>query len=207
MQHGYAGARTMGSEFMEYLWGWQVTNPDVIQSWAWDEVKAVYVDDRYQIGLDEFLQQDANVHVKTNMMAILLVAAQKQFWQADERTLQQLGQDWVDLLLEHGLPGSGHTQPDHPVFEWIKPHLRADQIEPLQQLLERARVDAKQTASPSTISELQPADQSAKEVGNADAQAVGGSRMGLVIILAFVGLLLSAGYLRGRHVTFKGRSV
>jgi cobaltochelatase CobN len=147
------------------------------------------------------------VHVKTNMMAILLVAAQKQFWQADEKTLQQLGQDWVDLLLEHGLPGSGHTQPDHPVFDWIKPHLRADQIEPLQQLLERARVDAKQAASPSTISELQPADQSAKEVGNADAKAVGGSRMGLMIILAFVALLLGAGYLRGRHVTFKGRSV
>ena len=197
----------MGSEFMEYLWGWQVTNPDVIQSWAWDEVKAVYVDDRYQIGLDEFLQQGANVHVKTNMMAILLVAAQKQFWQTDENSLQQLGQAWVDLLLEHGLPGSGHTQPDHPVFEWIKPRLRADQIEPLQQLLDRARVDAKQAPSPSTISELQPADHGAKEVSNADATSGGGSRMGLMIILAFVALLLSAGYLRGRHVTSKGRSV
>jgi cobaltochelatase CobN len=207
MQHGYAGARTMGSEFMEYLWGWQVTNPDVIQSWAWDEVKDVYVDDRYQIGLDEFLQQDANVHVKTNMMAILLVAAQKQFWQTDEQTLQQLGQAWVDLLLEHGLPGSGHTQPDHPVFEWIKPHLRADQVEPLQQLLDRARVDAKQTSSPSTISELQRADQGANEVSDADASSGGGSRTGLVIILTFVALLLSAGYLRGRQVTAKGRSV
>jgi cobaltochelatase CobN len=212
MQHGYAGARTMGSEFMEYLWGWQVTNPDVIQSWAWDEVKSVYLDDRYQIGLDEFLQQDANVHVKTNMMAILLVAAQKQFWQADEQTLQQLGQAWVDLLLEHGLPGSGHTQPDHPVFEWIKPRLRADQIEPLRQLLERARVDAKVAPSPSTISELQPADQktqpdAAKEASNAATTAGARSRMGLMIIITLVGLLLSAGYLRGRHVTSKGRSV
>jgi cobaltochelatase CobN len=199
MQHGYAGARTMGSEFVEYLWGWQVTNPDVIQSWAWDEVKAVYLDDRYRIGLAEFLQQDSNVHVKTNMMAILLVAAQKQFWQADEQTLRQLGQAWVDLLLEHGLPGSGHTQPDHPVFEWIKPHLRPDQVEPLQQLLERARVDAKQAASPSTISEVQPSDRSAKEeVGSADAKSAAGSRLGLMIILTLVALLLSAGYLKGR---------
>jgi cobaltochelatase CobN len=212
MQHGYAGARTMGSEFMEYLWGWQVTNPDVIQSWAWDEVKSVYLDDRYQIGLDEFLQQDANVHVKTNMMAILLVAAQKQFWQADEQTLQQLGQAWVDLLLAHGLPGSGHTQPDHPVFEWINPRLRPDQVEPLQKLLERARVDAKVAPSPSTISELQPADQkkqpdAAREVGSAASEAGARSRMGLMVIIALVGLLLSAGYLRGRDVTSKGRSV
>lgn len=207
MQHGYAGARTMGSEFMEYLWGWQVTNPDVIQSWAWDEVKSVYLDDRYQIGLDEFLQRDANVHVKTNMMAILLVAAHKQFWQADEQTLQQLGQAWVDLLLEHGLPGSGHTQPDHPVFEWIKPHLRAEQIEPLRQLLERARVDTKGTISPSTISELQQADQSMKPVSSADAEVGARSRTGLMSIVALVALLLSAGYLRGRQVTSKGRSV
>jgi cobaltochelatase CobN len=206
MQHGYAGARTMGSEFMEYLWGWQVTNPDVIQSWAWDEVKSVYLDDRYQIGLDEFLQQDSNVHVKTNMMAILLVAAQKQFWQADEQTLRQLGQAWVDLLLEHGLPGSGHTQPDHPVFDWIKPHLRPDQVEPLQKLLERARVDAAKAASPSTISEVQPADRKANEAGKADAKSAGGSRIGLSVILTFVALLLSAGYLRGRNVTSKGRS-
>jgi cobaltochelatase CobN len=200
MQHGYAGARTMGSEFMEYLWGWQVTNPDVIQSWAWDEVKAVYLDDRYRIGLDEFLQQDSNVHVKTNMMAILLVAAQKQFWQTDEQTLQKLGQAWVDLLLEHGLPGSGHTQPDHPVFEWIEPHLRADQIEPLEQLLERARVNAK-AASPSTISELQPADQTSRRdaASNSNsANAAEGSRTGLIVIIAFVALLSSAGYLRGR---------
>lgn len=201
MQHGYAGARTMGSEFMEYLWGWQVTNPDVIQSWAWDEVKAVYLDDRYQIGLDQFLQQDSNVHVKTNMMAILLVAAQKQFWQTDEKTLQQLGQAWVDLLLEHGLPGSGHTQPDHPVFEWVKPYLRADQIEPLKQLLDRARVDANKPASPSTISELQNAKtETVKEIGKAEAKSGGRSLVGLMAILALVTLLLGAGYLRGRSV-------
>lgn len=175
MQHGYAGARTMGSEFMEYLWGWQVTNPDVIKSWAWDEVKQVYVDDSHHLGLDKFLEQGSNVHVKTNMMAILLVAAEKQFWQTDQATLQQLSQQWVDLILEHGLPGSGHTQPDHPVFQWVQPYLRADQIEPLKQMLERARVDAKAATSPTTMTELQAetegqAPQDSDAQGRADAR-------------------------------------
>ena len=31
----------MGQEFLENLWGWQVTRPDLVQSWAWDEVKSV----------------------------------------------------------------------------------------------------------------------------------------------------------------------
>ncbi|MBL8270431.1 cobaltochelatase subunit CobN [Steroidobacter sp.] len=208
MQHGYAGARTMGSEFMEYLWGWQVTNPDVIKTWAWDEVKQVYVDDSYGLGLDEFLEQGSNVHVKTNMMAILLVAAEKQFWQTDEATLQQLSQQWVDLLLQHGLPGSGHTQPDHPVFQWVQPYLRADQIEPLKQMLERARVDAKAASSPTTLTELQPADKDSQQSVEAQAASSGGgSPWVLLTLMAGVAVLLSAGYFRGRHVAPKGRSV
>ncbi|WP_206606350.1 cobaltochelatase subunit CobN [Steroidobacter cummioxidans] len=207
MQHGYAGARTMGSEFMEYLWGWQVTNPDVIKSWAWDEVKQVYVDDSHGLGLDQFLEQGSNVHVKTNMMAILLVAAEKQFWQADEATLQQLGQKWVDLLIEHGLPGSGHTQPDHPVFQWVQPYLRADQIEPLKQLLERARVDAKAASSPTTMAELQATTEAQAKQSSAAHGASGRSPWPLVVIVLALAVLLSAGYLRGRYVAPKERSV
>lgn len=207
MQHGYAGARTMGSEFMEYLWGWQVTNPDIIKSWAWDEVKDVYLDDRYQLGLDEFLEQDSNVHVKTNMMAILLVAAEKKFWQTDAETLQQLSQAWVDLILEHGLPGSGHTRPDHPVFQWVQPYLRADQIEPLKQMLEKARVDAKPASSPNTVTEIQPADKESQQSSDARAATGGGSPMGLMVIVALVATLLAGGYIRGRHVPAKSRSI
>ena len=33
MDHGYAGARTMGQEFLENLWGWQVTRPDLVKDW------------------------------------------------------------------------------------------------------------------------------------------------------------------------------
>ncbi len=158
MQHGYAGARTIGSEFTEYLWGWQVTNPDIIKSWAWDEVKSVYLDDRYHMGVDRFLEQGSNVHVKTNMMAILMVAAQKGFWQADEQTLQQVARQWADLLLKNGLPGSGHTRPDHPVFQWVMPLLREDQRRPLQAMLDKALVQKPQTESaPSSVAEINTA--------------------------------------------------
>src|SRR5262249_29252925 len=157
------------SEFMEYLWGWQVTNPDIIKSWAWDEVKGVYLDDRYQIGLDKFLEQGANVHVKTNMMAILLVAAEKKFWQTDEATLRQLSQQWVDLLLKNGLPGSGHTRRDHRVFQWVQPYLRDDQREPLKKMLERARVQAAhpEAAPTTTLTELKKATSASQQASGA----------------------------------------
>ncbi len=154
MQEGYAGARTMGSEFMEYLWGWQVTNPDVVKSWVWDEVKSVYVDDAHELGLDDFLQDGHNAHVKINMLAILLVAAEKDFWQASEQDLQQVSQLFAQLVLEKGLPGSGHTSPDHPIFGFIEAYVDERQYQPLKTLLQRSQITQTSVQAPSVIAEL-----------------------------------------------------
>lgn len=158
MDEGYAGARTMGSEFFEYLWGWQVTNPDVVKSWVWDEVKSVYIDDRYNIGLDEFLEQNHNVHVKSNMLAVMLVAAQKEFWDADQATLEQVSQQFAQLIIENGLPGSGHTSPNSPIFDFIESYIDSAQAAAIQSLLESAKITTATPAAPSTISELNSAN-------------------------------------------------
>ena len=138
MKHDYAGARTMGSEFLEYLWGWQVTNPTLVGDWAWDEVKAVYIDDRYDLQLDEFLEKGHNAHVKSNMLAIMLVAAQKGFWNADKQTLEQLAENFAKLVKLNGLPGSGHTDPDNPMLPWLEQHLSAEQWQDIAQAIASA---------------------------------------------------------------------
>lgn len=157
MGEGYSGARTMGSEFLEYLWGWQVTSPDIVKSWVWDEVKAVYLDDKLGLGLDRFLEEEANVHVKSNMLAIMLIAAQRGFWLADPDTIQTLSRQLADLLVANGLPGSGHTTPDHPVFTWIKPQLTPEQAQQLENLIQEAKGprDSHPNNIMTTISEIQ----------------------------------------------------
>ena len=162
MNEGYAGARTMGSEFIEYLWGWQVTSPDLIKSWAWDEVKRVYIDDGLDLELDTFLLEGHNAQVKANMLAVMLVAAQKEFWQTDQTTLAQLADEFTDLLLANGLPGSGHTTPNHPMFGWLENYLSPEKNEQLQALLTRARSQltplqnaADANVQPSRIMELE----------------------------------------------------
>ncbi len=201
MQHGYAGARTMGSEFMEYLWGWQVTNPEIIESWVWDEVKEVYLDDRLGLGLDEFLQQGHNVHVKINMQAILLVAADKGFWQPDAATLQQLAEDFAQLVTEYGLPGSGHTRPDHPMMKLVEAnidHQLADQFQsilaaakgPAQPLLEQPLVTTISEINQSSIerSESQEAHEVEHEASNTPW-----------LLLLFIITIMFGGLLNGRR--------
>lgn len=153
MDHGYAGARTMGTEFMENLWGWQVTRPDIIKDWAWDEVKRVYVDDGLGLGLDKFLEDKHNAHVKAQMLAIMLVAAQKGYWHADDATVRQLGSQLTQLVSKNGLPGSGHTAPNHPMWSWLAGHLSSQDKQALQQVLSKARGDGLNTYDPTAQAE------------------------------------------------------
>ncbi len=216
MQHGYAGARTMGTEFLEYLWGWQVTNPTLVGDWAWQEVKEVYMDDRYELGLDEFLEQGHNAHVKSNMLAIMLVAIHKGYWQADAATTRQLADEFTELVTANGLPGSGHTTPEHPMLPWLEQHLAPEEWAALQQVIQQATSEPVQNQEPEmhriTEIELQPtqvdstsnptgAEQSAEKVaGNSDNAQW---RWWLLMALA---LVVVAGFYRALHHA-KGENV
>ncbi len=139
MGHGYAGARTMGQEFLENLWGWQVTRPDLVKNWAWDEVKSVYFDDAHKLGLPQFLGQGQNAHVKAHMLALFMVAAEKGFWQTDTATIKRMGGELARLVEKNGLPGSGHTAPNHPMWAWLAPQLSPADAQALGVTLAKAR--------------------------------------------------------------------
>lgn len=157
MSHGYDGARTMGSKFLENFWGWQVTNPDMITDGMWREIKSVYVDDKHGLGLDEFLAEGQNAHVKANMLAVMLVAMEKGFWDAEAETARRIAREFARLVMANGLPGSGHTRPDHPMLDWIEPKLTARQRKRLREIRGAAKVSTPEPqADPSSIRAVEP---------------------------------------------------
>ncbi|HCH61166.1 MAG: cobalamin biosynthesis protein CobN [Deltaproteobacteria bacterium] len=159
MDHGYAGARTMGTGFMENLWGWQVTNPEIVQPWVWDDVKRVYIDDGHGLGLDAFLSEGHNVHVRINMLAILLTAADKGFYEPSEADLAQIAREFAELVIAHGLPGSGHTRPDHPIMGLVRGQLDATRMADFQAVLDAARLEGPAAdVDPATVSEVEIAE-------------------------------------------------
>jgi len=158
MEHGYSGARTMGQEFLENLWGWQVTRPDLVKNWAWDDVKSVYFDDAHKLGLPRFLAQGNNAHVKAHMLAIFMVAAEKGYWKTDPATIRKMGGELARLVAANGLPGSGHTKPDHPMWQWLAPQLGEAEAQALGVTLARARGEMLPMAGlPAAPSALVPA--------------------------------------------------
>ncbi len=172
MDNGYSGARTMGQEFIENLWGWQVTRPDLVKNWAWDEVKAVYFDDRHKLGLPEFLGQRHNAHVKAHMLAVFMVAAEKGYWKTDPETIRRLGGELARLVAANGLPGSGHTAPDHPMWGWLAPQLDGADAQKLGVTLAKARGELLPAVATSIPSVAAPAQQAAaSDAGDASEPA------------------------------------
>lgn len=197
VDEGYAGARTMGSEFFEYLWGWQVTSPDIIRDPVWEAVKAVYMDDSHNLGLDNFLSEGHNQPVQTNMLAIMLVAIDKGYWQADEATQRQLAAQLTANILSSGLPGSGHTHPNHPVFERVKALLPDDQATALQQVLDASRIDAVEAREGAArIAELSAPEAPTQSAADGDATGIPHALWAIPFAIL---TLLGAGFWRGRR--------
>ncbi|MGB4758164.1 MAG: cobaltochelatase subunit CobN [Candidatus Methanoculleus thermohydrogenotrophicum] len=107
MEHGYAGARYMDSKFLENLWGWTVTNPEIIGSSTWDRVFDVYIKDEHNLGLSGFFKD--NPYAYQSMLARMMETARKGYWDADSEVLQHLAQEFQQSVELHGVTCCHHT--------------------------------------------------------------------------------------------------
>jgi cobaltochelatase CobN len=201
VEHGYAGARSLSFGFVENLWGWQVTSPDLVEPWVWDEVHAVYLQDRHQLGMDKLWKTAGSSQVKANIEAVLLVAAQRGFWSPGEPTLEALAQDFAELVAAQGLPGSGHTRPDHPVMAFIRERVRGATRAAFERTLEQAqRSPTTAPAAPASVAEVRPATPRAQSGETMSATLAGsvGRWLTASILSCCVGLFIG-GIWRGRR--------
>src|SRR5205085_10660702 len=79
MKEGYAGARTISNKFLEFAWGWQVTNPEIIRDWMWNEVNDIYFHDKYHVGVTKWFHDERKAPAMINMSSIMMTAATKAF--------------------------------------------------------------------------------------------------------------------------------
>ncbi|SHG80422.1 cobaltochelatase CobN [Ferrimonas marina] len=87
-EQGYAGAVEM-LNVTNNLFGWQVTAPETVRDDQWQAMFDTFVEDRHELGLNEWFEQ----HQPAAQMQILermAEAIRKDYWEADEATLQAL---------------------------------------------------------------------------------------------------------------------
>lgn len=114
---GYAGARTM-VEFVEYLWGWDATVTDVIDDRMWQESFEVYVQDKHELDMDAFFDNNSP-YAFQDMSARMIETIRKDYWQADQQTLTELLEALVDSVDQHGISCSDITCGNPRLLEYV----------------------------------------------------------------------------------------
>jgi len=103
-EHGYAGAREM-SDFIENLWGWEATNPNLISDDMWNQVYQTYVGDQELSG---WIEQN-NPYAYQSMTARMLETARKGNWDASDEVLESLATEYAESVVEDGVTCCHHT--------------------------------------------------------------------------------------------------
>ncbi len=83
---GGAGGAAGVAETVRNTYGWNVMKPEAIDNELWDEIYAVYVQDKFDLGLREYFERQ-NPAALEEMTAVMLESARKGMWRA---TAEQL---------------------------------------------------------------------------------------------------------------------
>lgn len=123
MQEGAAGSGAF-VEVLRNTMGWEITKPDMIADHLWQEYKAVYVDDKLDLGIREFFEQN-NPAALHEMTGIMLESIRKGFWQADPATIAQLAENHAKLMQKFDLPPVDNAKLQEMIRENLQnPELR-----------------------------------------------------------------------------------
>ncbi len=107
MEHDYAGAREM-MKFGEYLWGWDVATPDLITQDMWNHVSDVYVQDKYNLGMNDFFDSN-NPYAQQSITARMLEAIRKGYWNPSDAVKTALAETYQKSVDEYGVTCCHHT--------------------------------------------------------------------------------------------------
>jgi cobaltochelatase CobN len=118
MEYDYAGSREM-MKFVEYMWGWDATDPDLVTDSDWNAIYDIYVNDKYDLGLDEFLKTD-NPYQYQSITARMLETARKGYWDASDEVIQSLVSEYVESVVESGVTCCHHTCGNALLEEYIE---------------------------------------------------------------------------------------
>ena len=118
MECDYAGARQM-MKFAEYLWGWDVVTPDMVTDSDWNTVYDIYIKDKYDLGVDEFLKAE-NPYQYQAITARMLETIRKDYWDASDEVTQSLVKEYVESVVKDGVTCCHHTCGNPLLDEYIQ---------------------------------------------------------------------------------------
>ena len=96
---GFAGTMELLGTVNNF-WGWQAMDRMIVRDDQWREFMAVYVEDRYALGLRDWFEQ-TNPQAMAQIIERMIEAIRKGYWAASEQDLRSLVETYQDIATWH----------------------------------------------------------------------------------------------------------
>ena len=102
LKEGYAGARFI-NRVVDYLWAWQVTVPEAVDSGKWQRMYDTYIADRHGLKVRERFADSGNLRAYQAITDRMLSAIERGYWQPSDAVRADLRQKNVQAIGEAGI--------------------------------------------------------------------------------------------------------
>jgi cobaltochelatase CobN len=116
--------------------------PDMLEDHLWQEYKEVYVDDKLKLGTQEYFEKN-NPSALHEMTGIMLESVRKGFWKADQKTIEDIARNHVELMRKFDLPPVDNAKLQEMIKKSLKdPTLRKSFEQQIKKSLELKKTHA-----------------------------------------------------------------
>lgn len=149
MKEGYAGADQVAVHVSNTL-GWKIMRPDSVQDHIFEEITEIYVRDRKNLAIREWLEAE-NPFAFQEITEVLLESIRKGYWSASEATRRELALAYATSIARHGegggLRGGGNEKLEAFVDELLERVEKPD-VADLIAAVARRREEAAEPVAP-----------------------------------------------------------
>jgi cobaltochelatase CobN len=194
MQKGSASAAEKMAENFRNTYGWNVMKPDAIRDAVWDELYDTYVQDKYDLQVQAFFEQQ-NPYALQEMTAVMMETARKGLWEASTEQLAAMAALHAELIEKYDAGCSGFVCNNTRLREFISQALPEDRRENYAAKIRRSLAAPADAERDSMVLEKETLRDAAQDERPLIQRLNWGLVLGSLLILAVIGFLAS----RRRH--------
>lgn len=135
---GEATAAAGFAEIVQNSYGWNVMKPEAIDDELWNEIYDVYVQDKFDLGVRSFFEQQ-NPAALQEMTAVMMETARKGMWEASAEQLAAIAKLHTELVEEYKPSCSGAVCNNSELREFIASKSTPEMARQYQQSIQNIR--------------------------------------------------------------------
>ena len=135
---GEATAAAGFAEIVQNTYGWNVMKPEAVDDELWDEVYDVYVQDKFDLGVRNYFEQQ-NPAALQEMTAVMMETARKGMWEASAEQLAAIAKLHTELVEEYKPSCSGAVCNNSKLREFIASKTTPEMARQYQQSIQDVR--------------------------------------------------------------------